>query len=329
VKFSLLKLTLLLALFLSIIPYSTALAKDDDEVEVLGLIESLPSNGLIGEWRISGRTFRVSSATNIDQEHGQAVVGAFVEAKGRPQTDGSIEATKIEVKSSPGGGSGTFLELNGVVESLPSSGLIGEWRVSGQIVRVDAATIINQELGSVVVGTTVEVKGFSQTDGSIKATRIEVKSQPGGSTGSFIEFYGLIESLPANGLIGDWRVGGWLVNVDSSTRIDQEKGPAVVGARVEVKGRTRSDNSIAASEIEVKLSSSGGSGESVEMHGILESLPSSGLIGDWRVSGQVIHVTTSTKIKRRNRIVIGGRVEVKGQTQPDGSIIATKVKGES
>ncbi|NOZ27595.1 MAG: hypothetical protein GXP39_06015, partial [Chloroflexi bacterium] len=43
-------------------------------------------------------------------------------------------------------------EFRGTVESLPSSGLIGDWVVSGRTVHVSAETRIDQEDGPVAVG---------------------------------------------------------------------------------------------------------------------------------------------------------------------------------
>ena len=68
------------------------------ETRFEGAIESLPSVGLIGEWRVGGRTVHVSAGTEIRQDHGAAVVGAQVEVRGNSQPDGSINATRIEVR---------------------------------------------------------------------------------------------------------------------------------------------------------------------------------------------------------------------------------------
>jgi hypothetical protein len=74
------------------------------ETSFEGGIESLPGGGLIGDWRVGGRTVHVSSSTVIDQEHGSAVVGAQVEVRGTIQPDGSTNATRVEVRPPGGGG---------------------------------------------------------------------------------------------------------------------------------------------------------------------------------------------------------------------------------
>ncbi len=76
------------------------------ETSFEGAIESLPSGGFIGDWRVGGRTVHVSATTEIRQDKGPAVVGAQVEVKGTTQPDGSTNATRVEVLSSGGGGGG-------------------------------------------------------------------------------------------------------------------------------------------------------------------------------------------------------------------------------
>jgi hypothetical protein len=71
--------------------------------EFYGVINSLPGTaGWIGDWTVGGRTVRVDPGTRIEQEHGQPAVGTSVEVKGQAQPDGSLKATKIEVKRPAG-----------------------------------------------------------------------------------------------------------------------------------------------------------------------------------------------------------------------------------
>jgi len=148
------------------------------ETSFQGAIESLPSAGLIGTWRVAGHTVHVSSSSEIRQEKGQAVVGAQVEVRGSIQPDGSTNATRIEVLSS-GGQSGGETSFKGTIQSMPSSGFVGDWRVAGVTVHVSSSTEIRQDKGSAVVGAEVEVKGITQSDGSVNASRVEVQSGGG------------------------------------------------------------------------------------------------------------------------------------------------------
>jgi uncharacterized protein (TIGR03437 family) len=76
-----------------------------DPGKIFGKIEALPSAlNLVGDWVVGGRTIRVTAGTRIERQYGVVVVGAFVEIRGAMQPDGSIVATKIEVKQGSAGG---------------------------------------------------------------------------------------------------------------------------------------------------------------------------------------------------------------------------------
>jgi hypothetical protein len=65
-------------------------------------------------------------------------------------------------------------DLDGVVEVMPATGMIGSWQVGGKTVQVTETTAIDQEMGALAVGVTVEVEGAAQPDGSILASEVEV-----------------------------------------------------------------------------------------------------------------------------------------------------------
>jgi hypothetical protein len=75
------------------------------------------------------------------------------------------------------GGGRIYLQFEGIIERLPSQGLIGNWTVSGRTVQVNNSTKIDQEKGLAVIGATVEVKGYSSAD-VVEAAEVEVKSSP-------------------------------------------------------------------------------------------------------------------------------------------------------
>jgi hypothetical protein len=178
------------------------------------------------------------------------------------------------------------------------------------------------EHGLVAVGALVEVEGRLRADGSVDASEIEVEGQ------QRAEFEGIIQALPAGGLLGDWIVSGRTVHVTGSTRIKTRGGliPAV-GMLVKVKGFPRPDSSIDATEIELERSSHGSS--KTKFQGMVQALPpGGGLVGDWLVSGLTVHVSPGTKVKQKKRtaIQVGTVVSVKGSVMADGSISATMIK---
>lgn len=233
-------------------------AQNDDGLKFKGTIESLPGTpGFTGDWRVGGRTIHVSSPTRIETEDGPVAIGAFVEIEGTPRADGSMDASKIEVKSNVNGGDGRD-ELKGAIESLPGTpGFIGDWRVNGRTVHVTTATIIDQEHAPVAVGASVEIKGTIRSDGSIDAAKIETKSASSDSGGSGDEgqsgkVNGVIQNLPAgSNLIGDWMINNSVVHVTSSTKLKAEHGAFAVGTRVKAKGLKLADGTLVATKIQV------------------------------------------------------------------------------
>jgi hypothetical protein len=97
-KNRLFKILAVLVVLASLIPTTAAFASTDHEMRFTGAIQSMPRNGgLIGVWKVGGRTVHVSAATQIDQSDGAAAKGAKVVVEGLRQKDGSINATSIDV----------------------------------------------------------------------------------------------------------------------------------------------------------------------------------------------------------------------------------------
>lgn len=114
----------------------------------------------------------------------------------------------------------------------------------------------------------------------------------------YIKFEGAVEDRPIGTLLvsGDWRIGGITVTVDLSTTLDDEHGPPVLGAWVEVEGWQRDDGSVLATEIKTKRGP--GEEEEFEFKGIIEELPvTPGYTGTLLVSSIRFAVDLSTTIE--------------------------------
>lgn len=222
--------------------------------EVTGVIETLPPSGLVGTWKVAGRTVVVVAATQIDQEHGGVAVGAVVEAKGTLNADQSIAASRIEVKRSATAptATGGDVEIVGAIDTLPA-GLLGAWTVAGRVVIVDATTTLDAEHGTFAAGTIVEVHASKRSDGLLAASRIERKAGIGAAVPP-ARFWGRITALPGASLVGLWKIDGTItVDVLASTEIRINDGPIAIGAIVEVQGWPQTDGVIAAREIETRV----------------------------------------------------------------------------
>ncbi len=300
--------------------------EDENKAEITGPIISLPSaEGFIGVWQVGRSKVNVTTETRIDQSRGRVAIGSIVEVEGVKQNDGSINASRIEVKLPPP--NGLPIKFSGKIEELPSTtSRVGDWKVAGKIIHVSAMTRIDDDRGRIAVGVFVEIEGLLQNDGSINALRIEVK--PDGVSGIPVKFLGRVERLPDNSTrIGDWVVSGRVVRVTANTEIDQNRFRLMIGSLVDVEGVAQLDGVIIAVKIEVK-----GNIDNptlfVTFRGVIESLPdSTSFIGDWKVSGRVVKVTDKTVINaERGGIVIGAQVVVIGAINADGSVNAQKIE---
>ncbi len=295
----------------------------------IGTITNLPNTaGFIGDWTVDGRIVHVTSTTQIQQEEGLLAIGAVVEVTGIVRSDGSIDATRIEVEESAGSNQNApRVEIEGAVQQLPNTnGLIGEWVINGRTIHVTSLTQIRPSASAITVGTFVEVEGFLRPDNSIDAVSVDVENVQN-QTPRFV-LIGLIDTLPAtNNFIGDWVVGGRTIHVGSSTQIVPNNRPIVVGALVRITGTTRSDGTVDAQQIIVKRNDDVGRMLNFfEFFGTVEGEPSAGPTGDWRISGLTIHVSSTTRFSPRNVVpVVGSRVKVVGRLLADGSLVADSI----
>jgi hypothetical protein len=318
---------------------ATVATAKDGVIEINGVVQVTPASGLIGDWKIAARQVRTDATTVFKQQLGAPVVGAVVEVKGTGQSDGSVLATSLEVMQSasvpPGPGippSANAGEVTGSVEALPASGLVGTWRVANKNIIVLAATRIDTEHGGVTIGTSVEVHGTPNSDGSVTASTIEV--QAGGtatppSAGGDLEVHGTIGALPAAGLIGTWTVNGIDIVVNASTLLNAEHGAFATGVAVEVHAIDTANGALVASRIESRAGT-GAAVSGARFWGTIAALPATGLTGIWRVDGRTVDVTAATEIHLSNGpIVVGAIVEVSGFAQPDGVILAHEIETRS
>ncbi len=320
------------------------------QMEFYGTVEDLPESGeLIGDWMVDGSTVHVLPTTKIEQEHGPAAVGSCVEVKGQAQADGSLDAEKIEVKSSAGGCSSRDpnrddkVSFYGLVQEMPSGTTYGDWRIGGRTVVVDQSTEVDFDGMMPQPNACVEVDGRLLSDGAVLAREIDrqdsaakcgVASGPGS-----MEFYGIIEVLPGGGggLVGDWTVSGQSVSVTEMTKLEAENGPFEAGACVEVKGALQADGSLASQEIETKPMSKCTSGAPGEDSGVFkfEGVVTSGPgtpdhIGTWEIGGRNVVVSAATMIgEEHGPLQIGSCVEVYGRLNDAGGVEATKIDVES
>ena len=288
-----------------------------------GAVTGLPGTAeQIGTWTVAGRTvFPAGQLATI-------TVGSSVEVEGVLNADGSVTALRIALKGTPPATPSRGYDLHGAVTALPgTTGQIGNWTVAGVTVIVSASTVFPAgQPASITIGARVDVNGTHNTDGTVTASGIAAVTPP---PAKGYEFSGTVTALPgASGQAGNWTVGGKTVVVTTATLFPAGQLTSIVAGSsvVEVSGILNADGTITALHVSLEATPQPPSSSGYDLHGVVTSLPSSSLIGNWAVGTMVVHVSATTVLPTvTTGITVGTQVDVHGTLQADGSMIATSI----
>jgi len=198
-------------------------------VQFTAPIRDLPDEGLIGEWVIGEETVVVSDQTKILPDGVVPALGDIAHVAGFRTNDGKVDARMIQIRAP----SAVEVEFVGPIQRFSDT----EWVVRDVTVVIVESTVIE---GTPEVGLLAEVKGFLQPDRTVMASHIRVR-EPAAT----VNIRGIIVSKSNDGLPAVWGIRPLVttdvypsvisVTVTANTIIDEEKGPADIGALVQVK----------------------------------------------------------------------------------------------
>lgn len=210
---------------------------------------------------------------------------------------------------------------SGAVQVLPDSpDRTGFWQVGGRIVQITSSSAVDQDRGPIEMGSCVEVDAASNGENLVAATVQPQFGLPGCAAeprraGGIAEFRGILQDAASFGPTQRWRVNGRRVNVNPSTQLATPGFPQA-GECVAIEGNIESEGTIAARRVE-KLPSGGCAAPGADdprIVGRVESLPTGGPLGEWRVYGQAVRVSPDTLLEtRRGAFREGSCVEVRGR----------------
>jgi Domain of unknown function (DUF5666) len=287
-----------------------------------GIVASGTITGF-GSVFVNGVKFSTSSSTAISDDgankaESELKVGQVVEIKGSTTSAGNANASSIAVNK----------ELKGPVD-IAYNATDKTLGVLGQTVITDNNTLIDNNLSlgtaglsALAIGTQVEVSGFRQPDGRIRATRIEGQNP----AARLYKLRGSISDL--NSTAPSFKIGSITVNYPGITIQNLPSGGIVTGLQVEVRATSAPlNNAITAARIEVKGGVGGRSGDKAEVEGLIANL--SGCT--FSVNGQAVDACGSVEFKDggRTELADGKRVEAEGQLASDGKLVASKVEFKS
>lgn len=375
-KCFLLALTLLLsvltiALSATQVQASTVTAASANEVDgqrkAYGIVEDVAGDSFIGHWTIDEQLYLVTFHTKLKPNGSMPEIGNCVEVKyyGHASVRIAKQITAVEENICTGADDGNDpsddadsdddsenndgeedempqeTEMStGVVENMPGTALIGGWVIGGAKYVTNSETKFEQNEGSLVTGSCVEVK-YSGSSAPFTILKIETEDpeecMDDGTvvmppTGDLFKDYGRIEALPDDpSLQGEWTVNGVTYLVTNATKIRKWYGQFTVGTCVKVLYR-ESEPPFVAHKIQTsKRHFCGGQNDNQGfarglLFGQIRDFPEE-LSGDWNVGGMTFEASDSTNFnQRKGSFGEGVTVRVKFYIDDDGVHQATDIK---
>jgi len=170
------------------------------EVKLYGIVRNLSGDAnsgsfYIGNTSISNSSIQVNYDGNTifdEMTRNELVDGLFVEVESSNYTGGVVMASVIEKEDLYSEGSGTELEVEGVVTDIANIAN-GEFSVNGRLVKIDAGTSFEYgNQADIQLEVKLEVEGTIQADDSILADEISFRLE------SDMEIEGTVASVGDN-----------------------------------------------------------------------------------------------------------------------------------
>lgn len=327
---------------------STAIIEADSrqpgtQVEVEGLVESLPPITAPGTLVVAGRTIRVDTSTTITEGGAARTfddlrIGYRVHVRAS-SVDGTLVAGTIVIQNTR---TDSPVNLNGVISDLSGTASAFRFVVNGREVRGDGETAFSGnttrtvDFGNLENGLRVEVKGV-QGDGFVYAQRIHVtfedptpEPEPDPDQQESASIHGKLTSIGGSAPNLVLVVGGTTVRTSGATDVRrrgdlQPLSALALGQSLHVVGTRRSDGSLDARLIKIDDDEAGGAFEiSGPAGGVKGTCPSLSFV----VMGYSVVTDGATTFVGGTCSTLrsGHGVHVKGTRRSDGSVLATEVK---
>jgi hypothetical protein len=325
----------------------------DHGAEVRGFVDQMPQDGLIGAWVISGTTYTTDATTEFKQEYGPFAAGVCVKlhlVAGSTSAVRELETEREHYCINAGDDNGDDHgddhgddshhdgDFFGAVQVVPPgfpTTMTGAWRIANVDVVADERTEFKQENGPLGVDAYVKVEFVIEADGSFRATEIKTaiadgNDDGGEDDGSPVEngtAFGVIDALPAQGLLGGWIISGVAYSVTAQTQLDDE-GVFAVGVRVKVEFRLDAQGQRVAQEIEI-TADDGNVDEPAhsKLVGYVEQMPTNTFVGDWTIGGVAFVADAQTRFDEEDGLlVVGALVEAEYSTTAAGVHVLHKVE---
>lgn len=272
---------------------------------------SIYVNGV--EWETSGADIIIDDSPGTESD---LRVGQVVTVRGELGPSGTTgRADTIEFDNS----------LEGPIASI--DGAAGTFVVLGQTVITSADTRFDDSitdplvdgsrtLADLTAGVFVEVSGYRDAQGAVRATRIEERA-----TRAEVEVKGVVTGLDS----GDSTFGlGALTVSFAGAMLEDFDGPIANGDYVEVEG-TLSGGTLDADKVELEDDFGGDDGDAGNLEGLVTSFLST---TNFQVNGIAVTTDGGTQYERGTSADLAAniKVEVKGEFNGAGVLVADKIE---
>ncbi|MBE2238969.1 MAG: hypothetical protein IAE81_14355 [Caldilineaceae bacterium] len=303
----------------------------DDDAEVYGIVEVMPSSGVVGAWTVSSQVYSVTEESELKTEYGAFDIGRCVKihlAAGATDTVREMETERSykcnggddDDDTPPAGVIGKG-KLYGELKSFPQE-LVGVWEVGVLTFTATTDTEFKTKNGPFTVGEIVKIEFYILQDGSFLAREIktampdweddnEGDDEHHGNGHDAGRAFGMIEQLPANGLLGTWIIAGVEYSVTEKTELNAKGGAFAISETVKIEFKVDSNGVRVAQEIKLKSSQGAPGQEEATFVGFIDSMPDAGYVGLWVVNGTEFSATMRSKFKEdHGAFTVGAYVKV-------------------
>lgn len=242
-------------------------------------------------------------------------VGMVIRLSGAVDADGvNGVATEIEFDE----------ELKGPVATIDLAN--GSLVVLGQTILIDEDTALdNLTLDTLAENDFVEVSGYFDADGALRATLIE-REELAENDDQEIEIKGVVRSLDST--LSQFLIGTQAIDFGEAEFDSIPDNTLTDGMRVEVKASALTENGVLiAHEIEYEEhdDSDEREGSELELEGLVTGVTSE---SEFAVNGRTVIVTTDTEFEEGTAqdVTQNSKIKVEGELNADGALVAEKVE---
>ncbi|MDH5359122.1 MAG: DUF5666 domain-containing protein [Gammaproteobacteria bacterium] len=295
-------------------------ANPGSTVGVITGFGSVYVNGV--EYETTGSSFSIDG---VDGSENDLSIGQIVTLNGTVNADGTTGTASTI----------TFADnVEGIVISAEvAADGTGVMNVMGQTVTITADTVFDSDIATipsidlVIAGNLLEVSGYSQGDGTVYATHVELKAES--FAGEDMEVKGLITGLDE--AAKTFTLGGLLIDYASAT-LALEGATLANDLYVEAKSNTAlSGNVMTATEVEIEgdgdIEIDVAEGDEVEISGPVLVKGSDNIV----INGQTLYFTAELDEESDITfadIAVGMKLEVEAYADTQGHLVVQKVETE-